>query len=331
MAENLLTYNQRTLKAIWTGYDNGNGIFHYLSQKAFSFANLIPIADLDLDYYVFQSGRKQCTSAVLNMLDDDNLLSNEARARIANVIYNRFHEKWEKIFHAFVNEYTPFTTYADTEVSSTIGTATEAADRNRSRVSSSMDERTSSTTDVTSGTSTGSNSDSGTETRTTSGSDSNAVERQGTENKTRTATGTNAAENGVFGFNSANVVKSSEQDGESAYTETEIASFDGRRDATANERAETETTLHGNAVESQTAESATGNTESNASGSRTDSGSETEAEQRTRDTSRTHTVTRSGFNGPIAELVRDYLALWRDDFYKIVFNDVDVYLALSVY
>lgn len=331
MVEQLLTYNQRTLKAVWTGWDTQNGIFHYLSQRDFTFADLVSFADLDLDYYAFQSGRKQSTAAVLNMMDDNGVLPDAARERIANVIYNRFHEKWEKIFRAFVNEYTPFTTYADTEVSSTIGTATEAADRNRSRVSSSMDERTSSTTDVASGTSTGSNSDSGTETRTTSGADSNAVERQGTENKTRTATGTNAAENGVFGFNSANAVKSSEQDGESAYVETEIASFDGRKDATANERAETETTLHGNAVESQTAESATGNTESNASGSRTDSGSETEAEQRTRDTSRTHTVTRSGFNGPIAELVRDYLALWRDDFYKIVFNDVDAYLALSVY
>lgn len=331
MTENLLTYNQRTLKSVWTGWDMQNGIFHYLSQHDFTFADIVPFDDLDLDYYAFQSGRKQSTAAVLNMLDDNGVLPNLARERIANVIYNRFHEKWEKLFRAFVNEYTPFTTYADTEVSSTVGTATEAADRNKSRTLSSLDERTSSTSDVASAMSSGENSDNGTETRTTSGNDSNSLERQGTEARTRTETETGGIDNGVFGFNSATAVQSAEQDNEATRAESELVSFDGRKDVTANERAETQTNLHGNTFETKTAESTTGQTENNTSGSRTDSGSETEAEQRKRDTSRTRTVTRQGFNGAIADLVKDYIALWRDDFYQIVFKDVDDYLALSVY
>ncbi len=331
MPERLLTYNQRTLRAIWDGWDNNRGVFHFLAQKDFSFVDLLPMEELDFDYYLFQSGRKQSTSAILNLLNDENLLTDASRELIAGVIYNRYHDKWERVFKAFVNEYTPFTTYADNEVSSVIGNATETASRDKSHSGTSLDERQSKTTDIASGSSNASNNDTGSASRATSANDSSELERQGTESKTRTGTGNNTAGNGIFGFNSSSAVGSTEQEGEQAYAEVETVAFEGRKDATANERAETETNLHSNATETQSTESATGQTESDVTGSRTDSANETEAEKRERDTNRTRTLARTGFNKPIADLILDYIELWKTDFYQIMFRDVDAYLALSVY
>lgn len=329
--EQLLTYNQRTVKAIWDGWDNSRGIFHYLSQFYFTFDDVVSIPELDMDYYAFQSGRKQSTSAVLNMLNEDGELEDNSRYKIARTIYNRYHTKWERLFRAFVNEYSPLTSYSDREVSTTIASLDESGERAKSHVSASMDERLNKVTGVTSGSSTSSNNDSGSDVRTTSGGDSNRVTKEGAEVKSITSSGVSESDSGIFGFNSSTAVKSGEQSGARDNVQAEITSFDGRTDATANERGETETFLHGKASNVSSTESATDNTETETSGSRSDSGTESEEESRKRDSTRTHTVTREGFDKPVSELVKDYIDLWRDDFYSILFKDVDSYIALSVY
>lgn len=88
--------------------DSTAGIFHALKSIASgdSFEWLDNDEYLDIDYYVSHSGEKYASKFYLSMLDH-----NKDITYIANVIYNRFSEKWKRIYDAMMMEYNPINNY----------------------------------------------------------------------------------------------------------------------------------------------------------------------------------------------------------------------------
>lgn len=92
--------------------DSTAGIFHALKSIATgeSFDWLNNDEYLDIDYYVSHSGEKYASKFYLTMLDH-----NKSITYIANVIFNRFSEKWKKIYDAMMKEYNPLENYSMVE------------------------------------------------------------------------------------------------------------------------------------------------------------------------------------------------------------------------
>lgn len=89
--------------------DSTAGIFHALKSIASgeSFGWLDNDEYLDIDYYVSHSGEKYASRFYLTMIDHNKDIS-----YIANIIYNRFSEKWKHIYDAMMLEYNPLENYS---------------------------------------------------------------------------------------------------------------------------------------------------------------------------------------------------------------------------
>lgn len=92
--------------------DSTAGIFHALKSIASgeSFGWLDNDEYLDIDYYVSHSGEKYASRFYLTMIDHNKDIS-----YIANIIYNRFSEKWKHIYDAMMLEYNPLENYSMVE------------------------------------------------------------------------------------------------------------------------------------------------------------------------------------------------------------------------
>ena len=92
--------------------DSTAGIFHALKSIASgdSFEWLDNGEYLDIDYYVSHSGEKYASKFYLTMLEH-----NKDITYIANIIYNRFSEKWKRIYDAMMKEYNPIENYSMVE------------------------------------------------------------------------------------------------------------------------------------------------------------------------------------------------------------------------
>ena len=92
--------------------DSTAGIFHALKGIATgeSFDWLENDEYLDIDYYVSHSGEKYASMFYLTMLEHNKTIS-----YIANIIFNRFSEKWKHIYDAMMMEYNPIENYSMVE------------------------------------------------------------------------------------------------------------------------------------------------------------------------------------------------------------------------
>ena len=92
--------------------DSTAGIFHALKGIATgeSFDWLQNDEYLDMDYYVSHSGEKYASKFYLNMLEHNKNIS-----YIANIIFNKFSEKWKRIYDAMMLEYNPIENYSMVE------------------------------------------------------------------------------------------------------------------------------------------------------------------------------------------------------------------------
>ena len=79
---------------------------------------------LDIDYYVSHSGEKYASRFYLTMLEHDKTISD-----IANIIFNKFSDKWKRIYDAIKMEYNPINNYdmvenekVNSKITSTVGT-----------------------------------------------------------------------------------------------------------------------------------------------------------------------------------------------------------------
>lgn len=106
--------------------DSTSGIFHALKDIATgeSFEWLDNDEYLDITYYVSHSGEKYASRFYLTMLEHDKTISD-----IANIIFNKFSDKWKRIYDAIKMEYNPINNYdmvenekVNSKITSTVGT-----------------------------------------------------------------------------------------------------------------------------------------------------------------------------------------------------------------
>ena len=124
------------LREAFDGWQTGDGIFNYLSQStAMPWASntFATSSTLDLEYFGNRSGGKYCSPIVKLLIDDEGLLSSQARQSIANLIVAKYLVNWQKLWATMTAEYNPIHNYDMTEESDT----STADDRNISRADSS--------------------------------------------------------------------------------------------------------------------------------------------------------------------------------------------------
>ena len=124
------------LREAFDGWQTGDGIFNYLSQStAMPWASntFATSSTLDLEYFGNRSGGKYCSPIVKLLIDDEGLLSSQARQSIANLIVAKYLVNWQKLWATMTAEYNPIHNYDMTEESDT----STADDRNISRADTS--------------------------------------------------------------------------------------------------------------------------------------------------------------------------------------------------
>lgn len=106
--------------------DSTSGIFHALKDIATgeSFEWLDNDEYLDITYYVSHSGEKYASRFYLTMLDHNKTIND-----IAHIIFNKFSDKWKRIYDAIKMEYNPINNYdmvenekVNSKITSTVGT-----------------------------------------------------------------------------------------------------------------------------------------------------------------------------------------------------------------
>ena len=101
--------------------ENNNTIFRTLSDNdtfplVADFINDDNYAILDWDYYAGFSADKFISPLQQKMFDADPNNKNNVIGRLAIIVYNRFAQKWKKIYDALMTEYNPLENYSMEEV-----------------------------------------------------------------------------------------------------------------------------------------------------------------------------------------------------------------------
>lgn len=356
----LLTDSQTRMNSVFD-WSTGHGIFTLLESKDPPWNGYENSEALDFSYFGVYSGLKRCQGYILKNLDANGRITDAARASIVDALYSRYNRKWTQLWTAYVNEYTPFTNFSETErMEGSDGYNETGGDTgkrdlsgathksgSRSLTSAGRDSVTDSGENVR--TQTQSQNDETTQkgSMSESGLSNQIVTKGGAES---TSTATNANDTGTsktYGLDVSASVPTGETTAQSSNSSNSVTSFDNRTDATAQNQASTSTQtadgqrrLNSSTVDteklgqSRTSDRSDVSTETfnDIADATSESESTSATHSATHDGRHEHTVTRSGFRtDSLAKLIGEYVQLWRTDYFKIVFNDIDEYLTLAVY
>ena len=115
------------LREVFDGWETGNGIFSYLSQLTdmpWKDAEFVDETVLDIEYFGNHSGGKFCAPLIKHFLvDDDDVLSSQARVTIAKIIVTKYLNNWNKLWATNVVSYNPIHNYDMVETKHTERTA----------------------------------------------------------------------------------------------------------------------------------------------------------------------------------------------------------------
>lgn len=248
---------------------------------------------LDLGYYS-HSANKLITQFMLDISGNDGSipLTTEQRTKIAGVLYNIFNRKWSRLWAIYDVEYNPISNYDMTEAESIT-----------SNGSSSGTETGTITKDLDNDT---------INSKTEGGTRSVVTDSDSTQTGTVANEGSNNTENGIFGFNSSDSVGS--DDSTSTATNTRTDNLANSDDTT-----ETET------------RNLTDNSTTNVDETQTETRNLADSRTNTKTDSRT--LTRSGNIGVTTsqQMIMSEIELWKWNFFKDVFEDIDSICCLDVY
>lgn len=262
-------------------------------------AGLINQTFLDLGYYG-HSAEKLVSPIVFaisdSVIDDYSItivpLTAQQRTNIAGTVYTIFNRKWSKLWEIQSVEYNPISNYDMRETE--IETGTNAS----------------------TGTNTGTiTTDTDTDTRNSrseGGTKTIVTDNDTSQTGTIADSGSTTVENGVYGFNSSNSVGS--EDGNSTVANTRTNNLHGTEDIT-----ETET------------RNLTDTTTNIVDGTELETRNLSESKNESRNVSRT--LTRSGNIGVTTsqQMIQSEIELWKWNFFKSVFEDIDSICCLDVY
>ncbi len=111
-----LAESEPILRDVFTGWEDGNGIFYYLESVVGNmpwqgeYGDLL-YADLDTAYFGNHSGGKFCSPLVKQFLDDEEAVTEAGRRTIARILSMKYRRNWKRLWDAFVSEYNPIHNY----------------------------------------------------------------------------------------------------------------------------------------------------------------------------------------------------------------------------
>ena len=196
-----------TMKQMYSNLILGNGILSDLSDFNVPWSDDVTSGDisvtfLDMGYYT-RSANKIVAPFIIDIAGITNPcetltpLTTEQRTKIAGILYNIFHRKWDRIWNLSLVEYNPISNYDMTE-SETIGVDIHDVRSNTGTVTNVVDDTLRETGTVT-----------------------NVTDTDTSQTGTVSDSGTNSVDNGIFGFNSTTAVGSNSSDGTVNNTRTD--------------------------------------------------------------------------------------------------------------
>ena len=268
------------------------GIFTELQTKNVPWAELNIDTLLNHQYYINRSGKKIVSPLIENYTDNTDSLSSAEKSEIADIVYNIFGDKWNKLYELLSLEYNPIHNYDMTETEEIEGTnATET---------------TRTGTDTTQGTGT----DTITHTGTQATAHTGTIGVSSSESTQGTTNGNTSTE--IYGFNSSEGVP-----------DTDVGTSSG---VTAS-KSGTETTTH-NDTDTRTdnlTDTETRNTTDTTTHNTTDA---TEGENTT---SRTLTRSGNIGVTTTQQMILSSIDLYQWNFFNQVFEDIDTILTIKTY
>ena len=131
------------LRDVFEGWDEGEGIFCYLSQLTdmpWKDVEFVDNPSLDLEYFGNHSGAKFC-SPIVKYYIEDGVISAEDRVKICKIIVTKFLNNWRRLWDSNIAEYNPIHNYdmeetrtlerGDVESADNIRTSVESTDHGR--------------------------------------------------------------------------------------------------------------------------------------------------------------------------------------------------------
>ena len=286
-------------------YDNTGtgGIFKDIATgRAETFPWLTKAATLDMEYFGNKSGNKS-VSPIIEKFIEQNIdaevqnpfvLTQAQRTSLANIIVNRYSEKWQKLYAVLSTEYNPIENYSMTETETPNITKRQGVSADYEISDEKTIERNMSTT----------------ETPTT---DYQVTDEKKTETNYSVSTDseTNAE---AYGFNSTSPVPTNDASGNSTVTTS----------GNADENVETNTHKQTGGMTVTESGNANENVETS---THKQTGYTEETETGTRQ------LTRSGNIGVTTsqQMIESEIALWQWNFIESVYKDVDMVLTVPKY
>ena len=277
------------LNEIYDSWETGDGVFTDLNALGVPWQAENIVTQLNMAYHGNHSGDKNVSPIVYKFLKSEDT---GTRAKLANVIFTMFADKWAKLWNALQIEYNPINNYNMVENETT----NEIVDGDETHTGTDTSAKT------------------GTETTTATGTDT--VANSGTDRTTHTGTdttehvGTN--ENEVSAFNS-----SSYQDNEKNSIDTTDTETINTTDSTTHGKTETETRNMTDTVTHNTTDTVTHNT--------------ADTNDETRDITRELTRSGNIGVTTTQQMLQSEIELRKWLYYQSVFNDIDTILTLSIY
>lgn len=109
------------ISEVFPDWLTGDGIFSALyTQFQLPWEDVIPAADLDLEYFGNHSGDKFVSPLVSKLLDSDGELSAANKIKLAKAIYSMNSINWTKLWEAVNEEYDPLQNYIGDETERTL-------------------------------------------------------------------------------------------------------------------------------------------------------------------------------------------------------------------
>lgn len=196
-----------TMKQMYSNLILGNGILSDLSDFNVPWADDVTSGDisatfLDMGYYAHSANKIVAPfiidiAGITNPCETPTPLTTEQRTKIAGILYNIFHRKWDRIWSLSLVEYNPISNYDMTETE-TIGIDIHDVRSNTGTITNVTDDTLRETGTVT-----------------------NVIDTDTSQTGTVSDSGTNSVDNGIFGFNSSTAVGSNSSDGTVNNTRTD--------------------------------------------------------------------------------------------------------------
>ena len=305
---------------------SGDGLLSDISSFSVPWNNANIGSVLDYGYYS-HSGQKIASPFIVDTMNGSSLSESE-RLKIAGMLVVLFNRKWHKLWSVYQSEYNPINNYNMVE-SETIEVDTSNSGTNTGTINTS---NTGTITDSKTNTGTINTSNTGTitDSKTNTGTKTIVTDKDTTNTGTQTNSGSGQEDNDVFGFNSSVAVGSDVTTNSNSSTRTDnLASTDDITETETLNLADSNTkTL--NTTDLETLNLADSNTKTL---NTTDLETQNLAHSDTGSTDTTRELTRVGNIGVTTtqQMLESEIELWKWNFFKQVFEDIDSICCLSIY